>query len=85
MNETEHTLTIVGRKKACISGVAEVQSVTQERLKLVLANGCGLVIVGEKLKMGAFSKQTGQFNLDGVITEVKYAGEKGSLIKKLLK
>ena len=42
-------------------------------------------MIGENLKMGAFSKQTGTFFVDGTINELKYQGEKTAILKRLLK
>ena len=80
-----HTVTIEARKKICITQVSEVEGVTEERIKLVIVGGKKLSVFGSLLKMGAFSKQTGVFWAEGNIDEIKYSGEKGSLVKKLLK
>lgn len=80
-----HSLTLEGQKKICITCVLEVESVTAECIKLVLVGGKRLVLCGTNLKMGAFSKQNANFSAEGLISEIKYAGQKTSFVKKLLK
>lgn len=80
-----HTVTVEGQRKICITQVSEVESITEERIKLVINGSKKLTVLGSGLKMGAFSKQTGAFWAEGKIGEIKYLGEKGSIVKKLLK
>ncbi len=80
-----HLITLEGQKKICVTAVAEVESVTAESIKLVLISGKRIFLNGTNLKMGAFSKQNATFSAEGLITEIKYAGQKTSLVKKLLK
>lgn len=86
MNEQcAHNLTIVERKRANICGVAEVDFVTQEKIRITLCDKSKLIIGGENLKMNGFSKQSGSLVVDGKIDEIKYYSEKIGFVKKLLK
>ncbi len=84
-NQNEQSVTITERKRISLSGVKEVESVTQEKIKLILCDNTQLLITGENLKLGAFSKQTQTITVDGKINELKYLAQKGGFIKKLLK
>lgn len=80
-----HSITVENQRKISVLGVAEVQSVTPERITLVIVNGKKLAILGQNLKMGAFSKQSGSFTAEGSVQEIKYSTAKSTLIKKLFK
>ena len=80
-----HTIQIEGQKRICVTAVKEVESVTDEKISLLLFNDKRLIVVGQLLKMGGFSKQNATFIAEGLVIEVKYGYKKGSLIKKLLK
>ena len=80
-----HTVQIDGQKRICVTAVKEVESVTDEKISLLLFSDKRLTITGQSLKMGGFSKQNATFVADGIVFEVKYGYKKGSLIKKLLK
>ena len=73
------------KRKICVTAVNEVESITAECIRLVITGGKRLVVTGSNLKMGAFSKQNATFSAEGVINEIKYAGQKSTLMKKLLK
>ncbi len=80
-----HTVQIDGQKRIYVTAVKEVESITEEKISLLLFNDKKLTVVGQSLKMGGFSKQNATFIAEGVIFEIKYGYKKGSLIKKLLK
>ena len=80
-----HTVQIDGQKRICVTAVKEVESVTDEKISLLLFNDKRLIVTGQLLKMGGFSKQNATFVAEGLVVEVKYGYKKGSLIKKLLK
>ena len=80
-----HTVQIDGQKRIYVTAVREVESVTDEKISLLLFNDKKLTVIGQSLKMGGFSKQNATFVAEGVVLEVKYGYKKGSLIKKLLK
>ena len=80
-----HTVSIENQKKICASAVSEIESITSECIKLVLVGGKRVVILGQNLKLGAFSKQNATFWAEGNVFEVKYQSAKTSFIKKILK
>ena len=81
----EHSITVTQAKKVAVSGVCEVEAVGEQRVVMSIVGGKRLTILGENLKMGAFSKQTGTFFVEGTINELKYQGEKTAILKRLLK
>lgn len=80
-----HTLTVTDQKKMCVTGVDEVDGVTSERVIFTLFGKKRLVITGNSLKMSGFSKQSGTLYIDGNICDIKYAGDKTGILKKLIK
>ena len=80
-----HSITVEGQRKICVTAVSEVESITAECIRIIINGGKRLVVMGANLKMGAFSKQNATFSAEGVINEIKYAGQKSTLMKKLLK
>lgn len=80
-----HLFTLENQKRIAVTCVLEVEIVTQEKIVLALNGGKRLTVNGRDLKMGAFSKQTGNFSAEGFIYEVKYGAQKNSFIKRLLK
>lgn len=81
----EHSVTLCDRKRLFITSVKEVDDLTENKILLTLFSGARMTIVGAKLKIAAFSRQTGQLSIDGLIGEIKYTGEKTSLLKRLIK
>ncbi len=83
-----HTLQIEGRKKAVLSGVEEVISMT-ETVAQVMTGAGGLIINGRNMHMAKFNAEEGVLSIDGDIDRAVYtaagSGEKGSLLKKLFK
>lgn len=83
--KTLHTLQIEGQKHVCVTAVKEVESVTEQKISLILLDDKKLTLLGNAIKMNGFSKQNATFLADGVIFEVKYGYKKGNLLKKILK
>lgn len=81
----EHTLTVTERKRVCVTGVSEVNGVTSERIVFTLTGGKRVQISGTMLKMSGFSKQSTALSIEGNIAEIRYYGEKGGMLKRLLK
>lgn len=84
-DKSAHVLTITDRKKTCVTGVSEVDGVTSERIIFTLIGGKRVIILGNSLKMAGFSKQNATLMIDGTVNEIRYAGEKSTLLKKLIK
>lgn len=80
-----HTVTITERKSVCITGVKEVENATTEKLNLLLVSGVRLSVLGVNLKINSFSVDSGVCSANGKIDNVKYAGEKMSILKRLTK
>lgn len=81
----KHSLTIIDRKNIQITGVSEVDVVTEEKITLTLFNKSRLIIYGNALKIACFSKQNGSLQADGNVYKTEYSAERISIIKKLLK
>ena len=77
-------LELENRKKLTMSGVQSVDGFTSQSLKLIVA-GKRVVINGENIKITAFNNNTGILVADGLFEEIKYLGEKTTLVKKLFK
>ena len=83
--QNAHVLTVTDRKKTCVTGVSEVDGVTSEKITFTLIGDKRMIIQGENLKMAGFSKQSATLLIDGTVNEIRYAGAKGNLLKKLVK
>lgn len=81
----EHTLCLTERKRLCATCVKEVDGLSGEKILITLFNGERAALCGSALKICAFSRQSGQLEVEGIINEIKYAGEKLPLLKKLIK
>lgn len=81
----EHSLTLCDRKRLFITYVKEVDDLSDDKILLTLFSGARMTVSGEKLKIEAFSRQTGQLSIDGLVCEIKYSGEKTSFLKRLIK
>ena len=83
--KTLHTIQIDAQKRVCVTAVKEIESVTDEKISLLLLTDKRVIIIGQSLKMGGFSKQNATFVAEGNILELKYGYKKNSLLKKILK
>ncbi len=81
----EHSLSVIERKRFCATCVKDVNDLSAEKIVLTLFSGARMIVLGEGLKIAAFSRQSGQLTVDGLINDIKYAGEKIPLLKKLIK
>lgn len=82
-NDCEKLL-IEGRKKLQMTGVEAVEGFSEQTLKL-LVKGSRVVIGGKNIKITAFNKQSGNLSADGEFTEMRFGGEKQSIIKRIFK
>lgn len=73
----ESTLTVEQQKKITMSGVASVDSFSENAI-LLTVNGKKVRIEGSKLKVLAFSEGSGNFAASGEVSLIKY-GAKGRL------
>ena len=78
------TLTVEQQKKLTMTGVVSVDGFNDETVTVTLNEG-RMQILGEGLKVLAFSKTTGNLIIDGKIITIKFALKKQPLVKRLLK
>jgi len=78
------TLTVEQQKKLTMTGVVSVDGFNEETVTVTLNEG-RMQILGEGLKVLAFSKTTGNLIIDGKIITIKFALKKQPLVKRLLK
>lgn len=81
----EHSLTLCDRKRLSLSCVKDVTDLSPEKICVTLFSGKRMIIGGENLKISSFSRQNGQLTAEGLVSNVKYVGEKISILKKLIK
>ena len=83
----QHNLQIEGRKKALITGVEKVISMT-ETLAQVITSAGGLMINGKNMHMSKYNAEEGLLIIEGNIDRAAYtqdSAEKGSFLKRLFK
>ncbi len=78
-------IVIEERKELSITKVKEVESFCDKEIKLSLLDGVIATIKGEGLKIANFSKENGDFKLNGKIYEIKFADKKLSFLKRAIK
>ena len=71
----KHTLTIEQRKFLTISAVESVVAFSEVKIVLTLVGGERLNVIGSGLKITGFSKASGAFSAEGVLTGVQYGGK----------
>lgn len=81
----QNNIQIENRKKACITGVSEVDGFNENRVEISLTCGKRLFVFGNNLKIAGFSKQTGGLSIEGEICQIRYGWAKTNLVKKLFK
>ena len=72
------------RKRLAMSGVEAVDGFTEQSLNLTVA-GEKVRISGEKIKITAYNKGTGNLTADGLFYEIRYMRKKEPLAKRLFK
>ncbi|MBQ3020150.1 MAG: YabP/YqfC family sporulation protein [Clostridia bacterium] len=75
MQETKHSVIIEQRKLISVSGVESVNSFSEVRIVLTRVGGEKMSVVGTDLKITSFSKVSGAFTAEGLITGVQYGGK----------
>ncbi|MBE7101256.1 MAG: hypothetical protein E7364_06570 [Clostridiales bacterium] len=75
MQETKHSVIIEQRKLISVSGVESVNSFSEVRIVLTRVGGEKMSVVGTDLKITSFSKASGAFTAEGLITGVQYGGK----------
>lgn len=67
-----------------MSGVTSADGLNQSGIEVTTSSG-KIQITGENLKIVAFTKESGNLEVEGKIFEIKYKGEKKPLVKRLFK
>ncbi len=77
-------LILESRKRLSMTNVEAVNGFTDTFLNLTVC-GKQVKIIGAKLKITSYNKNTGNLTCDGEINEIKYSGAKQSVFKKVFK
>lgn len=77
-------LILENRKKLNMTNVSSVDSYSEQVLKLSVG-GNKVIINGEKLKIEAYNKSSGNLIVDGTINEIRFSVNKPTLVKRLFK
>ena len=83
-NINNDKLILESRKRLTMTNVEAVNGFTDTFLNLTV-NGKNVKIVGSKLKITAYNKNTGNLTCDGEINEIKYGAIKQSVFKRMFK
>ena len=77
-------LILENRKKLNMTNVSSVDSYSEQVLKLSVRDS-KVIINGEKLKIEAYNKSSGNLIVDGTINEIRFNVNKPALVKRLFK
>ena len=77
-------LILENRKKLNMTNVSSVDSYSEQVLKLSVRDS-KVIINGEKLKIEAYNKSSGNLIVDGTINEIRFNVNKPPLVKRLFK
>lgn len=75
MQENKHSVTIEQRKNITVSAVDSVIAFSEVKIILSLLGGERMSILGTGLKITGFSKTSGSFVAEGMVTSVTYNGK----------
>ena len=73
INGVRTDLTLVNRSKLNINGVKKIKSSEPEQIVLVLS-GSAMIITGVNLFVMSASIQSGEVEITGLVTAIKYTG-----------
>lgn len=80
----QHTLHVDCRQKGSLTGIEKV--ISSNAGTLLLVSSCGqLSIEGSNLKILRFNAADGTLEFEGEVNNIKYAGKKQPLLKRLFK
>lgn len=85
MTETGHTLQIENANRLCMTGISEVESLSESKIVAVISGKDRITIIGSNLKISVFQKENGNLRLDGEIRQVTYSAAKLSAVSKIFK
>ena len=83
MQENKHSIIIEQRKNITVSAVESVVAFSEVKILLSLIGGERMSILGSGLKITAFSKSSGSFTAEGIVTSISYGGK--SVVAKIFK
>ena len=75
MQENNSVISIEKKKSIHITAVESVISFSEVKIALILQGGEKLTVIGNDLKIVAFSKTNGTFLAEGTVTGVSYGGK----------
>ena len=79
----QHSVCIEQKKMITVSGVESVAAFSEVKIVLVLQGGERMHVVGNHLKITAFSKSNGAFSAEGEFAGISYGGK--SFVQKLFR
>ena len=79
----QHSVCIEQKKTITVSGVESVAAFSEMKIILVLLGGERMHVVGNHLKITAFSKSSGTFTAEGEFAGISYGGK--SFMQKLFR
>lgn len=79
-----HKIIYENMKNICLTGVEKADNATPTHFSCICM-GRELHIIGKDMSVKKLDVAEGVAELEGEITEIKYAGEKKSLLKRLFK
>lgn len=77
-------LILDGRNKLTLNNVASVDGFSSQMLRLTVGSD-KIIIGGEKIKITAYNKSTGNFAAEGLFNEIKYFVKKDALLKRIFR
>ena len=73
-----HIVDIDNRKSFSASGISDVLSFNEREVRMTLAGGGKLIILGDNLKIDGFSKQSREVRISGLLRSLRYGETFGS-------
>lgn len=83
-NDNIQRLILEGQKRLNMSGVESVDGFSDQQLKLTVS-GSRVLVLGDGIKITAYSKGTGNLQADGKFTSIRYDMKKAPFIKRVFK
>ena len=77
--------TITENKGAKMTEIKDVLSFSEKEIKVITRDNKRIMIEGSALKIGGFSKTSGELDVEGSVTLVKFHGARESILKKVFK
>ena len=78
-------ITVTEGRGATLSEIKDVISFSDKEIKVLSKNDKKIVLDGSSLKIGGFSKASGELTVEGTVSSVRYQGKSESFIKKVFK